>query len=317
MWNYTERLKGICPILTTPFYEDGQVDYESLRNVVKLLMEARVHGIALFGNASEGYSLTRSEKANIARIVKEEVADSLPLVFGAGGASIETAVEDCLWAQESGADFLMIMPPHMIKPDPQRIYDYFAAIAKAVKIPVMMQDAPNACGVAIPVDIMVRLSNDFEYIQYVKEEAPPTIVKMQKVIEATGGKLTVIGGANGIYCYEEYCYGSVGCMPAAEFPEIMVQIYELFQKEKRDEARELFARYLPFMRIGTLAGGYAMSIHKEILKHGGVIRSAYVRNPCVAADEKLKNQALETLEGNPLLALTWRERHKEKEEVYK
>ncbi|MBE6905001.1 dihydrodipicolinate synthase family protein [Marasmitruncus massiliensis] len=313
MWNYNERFRGICPILTTPFHDDGQVDYKSLRNVVRLLLEAGVHGIALFGNASEGYSLTQVEKVKIAQTVREEVAGAIPLVFGAGGAGLETAVENCLWAQESGADFLMIMPPHMIKPDPQRMYDYFAAIASAVSIPIILQDAPNACGVAIPVDIMIRLSKDFDNIQYVKEEGPPTIVKMQRILESAEGRLTVMGGANGLYCYEEFCYGSVGCMPAAEFPEVMVQIYNSFFQGNREEARSLFARYLPYIRMGTLAGGYAMSIHKEILKRGGVIRSAFVRNPCVPADEALKRQTMETLEGNPLLALSWSEKHGEKE----
>ena len=114
---------------------------------------------------------------------------------------------------------------------------------------------------------------------------------------------------NGIYCYEEFCYGSVGCMPAGEFSEVLVQVYELFMQGKKDASRQLFYRYLPFIRIGTLAGGYAMSVHKEILKHGGVIRSAYVRNPCIAIDETLKQQVLETLADLPLNAFAWKQRH--------
>ncbi len=309
MQHSNETLRGICPILTTPFLEDGSVDYPSLRNVVALMLEAGVHGIALFGNASEGYALTQGEKAEIARVVQDEVLGRVPLVFGAGGAGVECAVENCLWAEKSGANFLMVMPPHMVKPDAQRIYDYFAAIAKAVSIPIVLQDAPVACGVAIPVDIMVRLANEYDNIRYVKEEGPPTIIKMQKIIASAGGKLTILGGMNGIYCYEEFCYGSVGCMPAGEFPEVLVQVYELFFQGKQEEARALFYRYLPFIRIGTLAGGYAMSVHKEILKRGGVIKSAFVRNPNIPADDTLKEQVMETLSGVPLLALSWGQRH--------
>ena len=64
-----ERLKGICPILPTPFLDNGEVDYESLKNLVEFMLAAGVSGIALFGNASEAFALTQSEKAKIAKVV--------------------------------------------------------------------------------------------------------------------------------------------------------------------------------------------------------------------------------------------------------
>lgn len=300
-----ERLKGICPILATPFNEDGTVDYESQRNLVHFLIEAGVHGIALFGNASEAYALTASEKQKIAELVCNEAKGKVPLIFGSGSTGLECAVENSVQAEKNGADILMIMPPHMIKPDAQRTYDYFAAIAKAVNIPIMMQDAPIASGVTIPIDVIIRLSNEFDNIEYIKAEAPPTIMKIEKIIKATKGKLTVFGGLNGMHFYEELCYGSVGSMPACEFPDAMVRIFNNFMNGKKEAARDEFYRFLPFIRMGTFPGGYAMSIHKEVLRRGGVIKTSFVRNPAIQADERLKNQALETLSGLELMAFNW------------
>ena len=302
-----ERMKGICPILPTPFLDNGEVDYESLKNLVEFMLAAGVSGIALFGNASEAFALTQSEKAKIAKVVTETAADRIPLVFGAGGTGLECAVENSLWAEASGADVLMVMPPYMVKPDNVRLYEYYAAIARAVHIPIMIQDAPNACGVPVPVETIVRLHREFENIQYLKEEAPPTFVKMQQVLEATNGSLVVFGGLNGGSFYEEMCYGAVGSMPAGEFPDAMIRMYNLFVNGDRDGAREEYRKYLPFMRMGTTGGGLAMSIHKAILKKGGVIRSDRVRNPFVQADEKLIAQAMDSLEGLDLLAFHWRE----------
>lgn len=307
MLDKNERLKGICPILPTPFHEDGRVDKDSLINVVGFLIEAGVSGIALFGNASEAFALTQSEKEMIAKTVVLEAAGRVPLVFGAGGSGIECAVESSLWAQNQGADILMIMPPHMIKPDNQRLYDYYAAIALAVEIPIMLQDAPNACGVPIPVDTAAQLFHDFDMIQYIKEEAPPTFMKMQKILEATDHQITVFGGLNGASFYEEMCYGAVGSMPAGEFPDVLIRIYDLFVSGDRDGAREEYRKYLPFMKIGTMAGGVAMSIHKAVLKKGGMISSDRVRNPYIQADEKLKELAFDTLKGLDLKALHWRD----------
>lgn len=301
----SELIKGICPILPTPFYDDGKVDYDSLRNVIKFMLKAKVTGIALFGNASEAFALTQEEKSKIAEVTVDEVKGQVPIVFGSGGTGLECAVENSLWAQEHGADVLMIMPPHMIKPDNERLYDYFAAIAKAVNIPIMLQDAPIACGVPIPVDTIARLFREFDNIQYVKEEAPPTFLKMQKILEATNNEIVVIGGLNGASFYEEMCYGSAGSMPAGEFPDVLIRIYDLFVAGNIDAAREEYRKYLPFMKMGTTPGGVAMSLHKAVLKRGGVIKSDRVRNPYIQADEKLIELMFDSLTGLELLALKW------------
>ncbi|WP_240421843.1 hypothetical protein [Paenibacillus periandrae] len=113
-------------------------------------------------------------------------------------------------------------------------------------------------------------------------------------------------GMNGLYFYEELNRGAVGTMPACEFPEVCVRIYQAFKSGDLDTARQTFYQYLPFMRIGTLPG-FAMAVHKEILRTGGVIESAYVRNPNAPIDERIRQEALDTLKDVDLLALRWHE----------
>ena len=300
---HNERLQGVCPILPTPFLEDGSIDVQGVRNEVNFLLKAGVTGIALFGNASEAFALTKAEKQLIADTVVDENRGRVPLVFGAGGTGIEPAIESSLWACENGADILMIMPPHMIKPTPQGIYDYYAAIAQAVSKPIMIQDAPNACGVPVPVDVMIRLAKEYDAIQYVKAEAPPTFQKAKKIVDACEGKLTVFGGLNGTFFYEELCVGVVGTMPAGEFPEVLVKVYDLFAAGKRQEAKAVFYKYLPFIRLGSIPGGMAMAVHKEILKRGGIIQTTKVRNPFLQADDTLIDLVMDAVDGLDLLAL--------------
>ena len=304
-----KTLRGVCPILPTPFLEDGSIDVQGLRNEVNFMIKAGVSGIALFGNASEAFALCGSEKQLIADVVREENRNRVPLVFGAGGTGIAPALESCRWAIANGADMLMIMPPHMIKPDAKRIYEFYAALAQEVTVPIMIQDAPNACGVAVPVDVMVRLANEYETIRYVKEEAPPTFMKAKQIVQAAGEKLTVFGGLNAASFYEELCVGVVGTMPAGEFPDVAVRIYDLFMAGKKAEAKAEFSRALPFMRLGTTPGGMAMAVHKEILKKGGIISTSIVRNPFVPADPTLLELVEDAADGLGLLALSgaWRE----------
>ena len=272
MSNMEKKLSGVCPILPTPFDEDNRVDVESLKRVVQFMLESKVTGIALFGNASEAFALTQEEKELIAKVVVEENAGRVPLVFGAGGTSTETAISSCHWAESAGADVLMIMPPYMIKPDAKRIYEYYAGIATNVSTPIMIQDAPGACGVSIDVNTIVKLATEFEMIQYVKSEAPPTFQKAKAVIDAAEGRFTVFGGMNAAFFYEELCAGVVGTMPAGEFPDVLVKVYDLFVAGKKVEAKEVFYKYLAFIRLGNIPGGIAMAatIPADTLQFFGV-----------------------------------------------
>lgn len=285
----TNRFSGVFPILATAFTQEGAIDSESIRSLVRFQLNAGVHGLALFGMASETYALLETEKEQIIEIVKDEVNGRIPLIFGSGHTSMESAIALSKRAQQLGADALMVMAPSMIKPDGKRLYEYFAGIAAAVDIPIMLQDAPIASGVAMPTALIARLSKEFENVQYIKVEAPPTFIKMTEVLDATQGDLTIFGGMNGMYMYEEYGRGAVGTMPACEFPDACVKIYDAWCKGEHETARQIFTQLLPLIRIGTLPN-FAMSVHKNILQMSGIITCAKVRNPNAPADEQLLNE---------------------------
>ena len=151
-------------------------------------------------------------------------------------------------------------------------------------------------------DVMIRLANEFDHVQYVKAEAPPTFQKAKKIVDACEGRLTVFGGLNGTFFYEELCVGVVGTMPAGEFPDVLVQVYDLFLSGKRQEAKAVFYKYLPFIRLGSIPGGMAMAVHKEVLKRGGIIATSKVRSPFQQADDTLTDLVWDALDGLELLA---------------
>ena len=62
-------LRGVYPIVVTPFEDDGRVDLASLDRLVDHLLEQGAHGLGLFGNASEGYALLASERLEMLELV--------------------------------------------------------------------------------------------------------------------------------------------------------------------------------------------------------------------------------------------------------
>ena len=278
-----KSLHGIIPIAVTPFCEDGRIDFESQRRLVRHLLSQGVHGVALFGNASEGYALTQAEREELLKVILQEVNGRVPVVVSAGHTGTHAAVEISRAAEQAGADGLMVLPPYYFKPDAQGVYDYFAAISKAVTLPIMVQDAPLMTQVPMPSALLARMSNELEHVRCVKVEAPPTAPKITELLQQAKRGVALFGGLNGNFLIEELDRGAVGTMPGSDLCAIFVRIWNAYQSGDRASARMEFQRLLPLIRY-ELQPGLGVSVMKLNLKALGVIACAGVRAPTRSVD---------------------------------
>ncbi len=277
-------LQGILPIVATTFHPDGSVDMESQIRLVKHLLSQKVHGIALFGNASEGYTLSEEERTTILDAILHEVAGRVPVIVSTGHTGTDQAVRQSVTAAERGADALMVLPPYLLKPDGQGVYEYFQAISDAVRIPIMVQDAPLMTGVTMPVPLLVRMGKELEHVRYAKVEAPPTATKTGDLVSQAEGSIVALGGLNGNFLIEELDRGAQGTMPGCDLCATFVRIWDLYHAGSRAEARKLFAQALPLIRY-ELQPGMGVSVMKHNLVREGIIACSRVRHPTRSIDE--------------------------------
>jgi 2-keto-3-deoxy-L-arabinonate dehydratase len=276
-------LKGVFPIVVTPFHDDGSVDFASLDRLVDHLLAQGAHGLGLFGNASEGYTLMAAERTGMLKRIVTRVNGRVPLVVSSGHTGTDAAVALSKEAQDLGASALMVLPPYFLKTDSDGLIHYFGEISNAIRIPIMVQDAPLMTQVAMPVPLLVRLSREIEQVKSVKVEAPPTVPKIGALQAAAGEGLALFGGLNGQFLIEECERGAVGTMPSSDATWIYVRVMELLAKGEKKEAWRLFSIALPLIRF-ELQPGLGVSAAKHNLASEGVIASARVRHPTAAID---------------------------------
>lgn len=274
-------LQGIFPILNTPFHDDGSIDLPSQARLVEFLLEAGAHGFGLFGNASEGYTLLAEERRQILSVVTGITRGRVPLVVSTGHTGTDAAVALSGEAQDLGADALMVLPPYFLKTDGDGLMRYFAAIGNAVRIPIMVQDAPLMTQVPMPAPLLIRMAREIPAVRFAKVEAPPTAPKVSAVV--AGGGPTVFGGLNCQFMIEEHQRGARGFMPGSDLIAPFVRIWNLLESSHAAEAWPLFARVLPLIRF-ELQPGLGVSAMKHNLVAAGVIRSARVRHPTASLD---------------------------------
>ena len=160
-----EPMRGVYPIMVTPFDDQDRVDEESLRSAVEFNLEGGVHGIGIaFG--SEIPKLTDAERVRVAEVVLDQTRGRVPVVVNTGAPSIFAAVVYSQQAEELGADAVMCVPPDAPAEGKRA---YFKAISDAIRIPIFVQEAGAALGAAL----MREIAEECERVRYAKVESAP------------------------------------------------------------------------------------------------------------------------------------------------
>jgi 4-hydroxy-tetrahydrodipicolinate synthase len=277
----TATMQGVFPILVTPFDDKGRIDGESLRALCDFNLDAGVHGLGV-AIGSEMFKFNEAERAEVSRIVIDQVAKRVPVVINTGAGGTDLAVFYSRTAEDAGADALMIIPPAFLPAGPDEVVDYYRAISAAVSIPIFLQDTPAA---PIPPRLARRIAEVAEHVRYIKVETLPVTAKVAEMVNAAGDALTVFGGAGGTYFIEELRRGSLGTMPFCSQPAAFVEVWNLFRAGDERGARTAFDRaIMPVNRLAAQGGDVFYHVHKELLVRQGVIRTAKVRSPTVPID---------------------------------
>lgn len=274
-------MRGVVPILITPFDENARIDEDSLRSLVEFNLNAGVHGLGI-ALGSEVFKLSEAEREHMTRLVVDHVKGRVPVVVNTGAPGTDLAVLYSQRAEQCGADALMIMPPNFMPAGPDEVFEYFRAISDVVSVPIFIQDTASA---PVSAGLARQIAEACPQVRYIKVESLPVMAKVADIVAQAGDVLTVFGGAGGGYFIEEMRRGSSGTMPFCTQPEAFVEVWNLFQRGDERAARAVFDRTIaPVNRIAAQGGGLFYAVHKEILRQRGVIRTARVRSPAPAVD---------------------------------
>ena len=270
------EISGVLPVLAVPFNKDGSLDLESIPRLVEHCINNKANGVVIFGLASELYKLNDSERIQILKKVISSVNSRVPVIVGTEHSGTLAAVARSIEAERLGASALMLYPPTFIKPDEANVLSYFKAVGSAVKIPIIIQDAPAWTGVPLPVSLLSRIIKEQPNVCYIKLESPP-IGDKAKLLKSEGFK--IIAGYGAIHLMEDLTAGIDGFMPGCSLPGIFVEINDLFKSGNVEKARTLYQIVLPLLTFQLTSLDTFIEIQKLLLKHLQIFSTSYCREP--------------------------------------
>lgn len=283
MGKLATQWRGIFSIAATPFLEDGRLDEVGLARVVDFICESGAHGLVWPVLASEFYTLSDDERHRGMVIVGRQARGRLPVMLGCGGASAWHSVELARWAADAGADAIIVMPPALARPDTAGVRALYEQVARAVDLPICIQNASPPLGVPLGPPLLAELARTVPSIAYVKEEVVPGPHSIGALAAVAGDVLSgIFGGAAAAYLFDEYTRGACGNMPACEFSDVHARLWNLLDGGDEPAARQLFAALLPALNRERLLG---VRWIKEVLRERGIIDTIVCRLPVPAEDE--------------------------------
>ena len=272
------KFQRIVPPVITIFDKEGEIDREKTKKFIQHLINEGVHGIFIAGSTGEAPLMNLGQRKEIIDIGVEAAAGKVPLFAGTGHNSTRIAVELSKYAENAGADAVVVFLPHYPKPTQEGFYEHYKAIGEAVNIPVFVYNCWEQYGVEIAPETVARLAEE-GYVHGIKDSTFD-LDHISRVLRLTGGKITVFTGLE-TKVLPALALGADGsiCTIGNLIPREMVEIYTLFRAGKIEEAGR---KQLSIMGLFNIL---VSSVEMQVVKDGLKILGHDVGDSLMPADK--------------------------------
>lgn len=189
------KYAGTWTALITPFKQNGEVDEEALRGLVRQQIEGGVTGILPIGTTGESPTIEHDEMKRIFEICVTEAAGKIMVMAGTGSNSTVHAVANTKMAKEVEVDLCLVVCPYYNKPPQEGLFQHFSAVCE-VGLPVLVYNIKGRTGINMETSTLMRLAEN-PMIVGVKE-ASGDLEQMREVIAKRPDDFTVLSGDDGL-----------------------------------------------------------------------------------------------------------------------
>jgi 4-hydroxy-tetrahydrodipicolinate synthase len=148
----------VLTAMVTPFNKNLEVDYKKAQELAEFLIANGSDGVVIAGTTGESPTLSKEEKVNLFKAVKDAIGNKGQVIAGTGSYSTKDSIELTKKADEIGVDGVMLVVPYYNKPPQEALYQHFKAIAENTKLPVILYNIPGRTSINLLPETVYRLS---------------------------------------------------------------------------------------------------------------------------------------------------------------
>jgi 4-hydroxy-tetrahydrodipicolinate synthase len=172
---------------------------------------------------------------NEARNYKKETI----VMVGTGSNSTREAISLSKYAENAGADIILVVVPYYNKPAQHSLIDHYSAIADSVSLPIILYNVPSRTGRNLDPETIAELARKKENIIGIKC-ASGDIDQFTRIIKMTRDDFIVLSGDDG-FTYHIMALGGVGVISVASniIPSKIVEFTRAMNGGEWEKARKI------------------------------------------------------------------------------
>ena len=222
------QFTGSMVALITPF-KDGCIDETALRNLIDWQIENGTSVLVPCGTTGESATLSHQEHDRVIEITVTQAKGRAKVLAGTGSNSTTEAIRLTEQARKAGADGALLICPYYNRPTQEGLYQHFAAIAQAVKIPQILYNVPGRTGVNLLPETVAKLAKISNIVGI--KEASGNLIQASEVIAACPKEFALLSGEDALN-WPLYAIGAQGAISVTAniLPKLCAELWAENQK---------------------------------------------------------------------------------------
>ncbi len=177
--------------IITPFTDDN-IDFDKLGELIEFQLAGKTDAIVICGTTGEASTMDDTQHKACIKYAVHKVAGRVPVIAGTGSNDTKHAIELSQYAEQIGADGLLVVTPYYNKTTQKGLIAHYTMIANSVKIPIILYNVPGRTGLNTTPQTLKTLSK-IENIVAIKE-ASGNISQVAKMASLCGNDIDIYSG---------------------------------------------------------------------------------------------------------------------------
>jgi 4-hydroxy-tetrahydrodipicolinate synthase len=149
---------GSLVAIATPMRPDGAIDFGAWERLIELHLASGTSGIVVGGTTGESATITDSELFELTQRAQVQARNRLHIIAGVGTSSTASTIERARHLSELPIDGLLVVTPAYNRPTQEGLYQHFAAVSRATRLPLIMYNVPARTAVDMLPETVQRLT---------------------------------------------------------------------------------------------------------------------------------------------------------------
>jgi len=259
------KLRGPVVAMTTPFKDDLSLDLDALRRLTEYYVRCGVPTVIADGSTGEFFSLTDEERRQVIKTVIDAADGRMTVIAGTLHSGTDICIELTKYAQDVGADGVMITPPYYGYNDGGMpcLMSHYDKVSNETDIGIVIYFSGNVLpqveDILAKPEMMVDLIDSCNGHAAGFKDASGDFAFHRDVSLLLAGKVSVMGSAGMNYYLWGQMFGSPCFLTGLGniWPTVEIDFYNHLQGGRLDEAlRIVQEKDLPYLKACMSTGRY-------------------------------------------------------------